>query len=254
VSQIPILESLGLSEKEALTYQAILELGSSTIKPVADRSGVKRSSIYNFIDRLVEMGLITQTTQRGRTHYQALPPSRLVDLQRERLSAVERALPQFMSMFNMADHKPRIHYFEGPEQIKNIPREEPLCHKEMLYIWPNAESTEMMGGKDFMIKIDHERRAAGVFIRCIRLHDPKENLFETSLHGTEHMRQIRFAPEGTIPFTMGMGIYDTGKVSLFSSAKENFGILIESKELEALMRVLFESWWEKCVPGKPGQG
>ena len=108
-----ILNNLGLSEKEAKTYLAILELGSSTIKPIADKAGIKRTSIYNFIDRLVELGLISQTAIRNRTHYLVLPPDRLLQLQKENLSAVENAIPEFMGLFNFSGSKPKIQYFEG---------------------------------------------------------------------------------------------------------------------------------------------
>jgi len=104
-----------------------------------------------------------------------------------------------------------------------------------------------------MAEIDKARMAKGVRIRCVRMHDPAENLFETSAHGTKYLREIRFAPEGT-DYQMGVGIYDTGKVSFFSSKKEGFGILIESKELEKVMRGLFELLWEKSAVARPGQG
>ncbi len=53
---------------------------------------------------------------------------------------------------------------------------------------------------------------------------------------------------------MGMGIYDTGKVSYWSSQKEGFGIIIESVELEMLMRNMYELLWSQAEPVKPGQG
>ncbi|MEI6478271.1 MAG: helix-turn-helix domain-containing protein [bacterium] len=248
-----LLSEIGLSDKETKTYLAILELGSSTIKPIALRSGIKRTSIYNFIDRLVELGLITQTVVRGRTHYQALPPSHLADLQRERLHRVESILPELTSLFNLNSSKPRMHYYEGPEQMKNIVREELSCTKEALYIWPSAESTEMIGGKRFMTDIDKQRIERGVRIRTIRMHDQTEHLFETSAHGTALLREVRFAPENE-NYKMGMGIYDTGNVSFFSSKEEGFGILIESKELSAMLRSLFELLWQVSTPAKPGQG
>ena len=118
-----LLKEVGLNEKESKVYLAILELGSSTIKPIAVRAGIKRTSIYYFIDHLVELGLVEQTKIRGRMHYKALSPSRIVSLQKERLKIAKNVLPEFMSIFNASLHKPKISYFEGPEQMKNIVRE-----------------------------------------------------------------------------------------------------------------------------------
>lgn len=246
-----LLTDLGLSEKEARAYVAILELGSASIKPVAQRSGVKRTSIYNFIDQLVGMGLVTKAKVGRATHYQAAPPSRLAELQRERLKAIDQALPEFVALYNTLSTKPRIYYFEGPEQVKNIVREELNCKKQASYIWPDETTTEAVGGRRFMQKIDTERIKKGVLIRSLRAHEPTKHLFETSRQGKDYLREVRFAPL-EYKVKMAMGLYDTGKVSFFGN--EGFGILIDSKDLHQLLSLLFELLWQKSKPAKVGQG
>ncbi|MCR4277659.1 MAG: hypothetical protein NUV85_01430 [Candidatus Berkelbacteria bacterium] len=246
-----LLIDLGLSEKQARTYVAILELGSAPIKPVAQRSGVKRTSIYNFIDELVGLGLVTQTKVGRATHYQASPPSRLAELQRERLKSIEQALPEFTALYNTLSTKPRIHYFVGIEQMKNIVHEETRCKKEALYIWPNEQTTETIGGKRFMDKINQERISKGIRIRSIRFHDPGLRLLERSQHGRKNLLTLHFA-DVDYKINMAMGLYDTGKVGFFGI--EGFGILIESKELHQLMLLLFELLWKKSKPAKKGEG
>jgi len=71
-----LLNEAGLSDKEAKAYLAILEMGSSTIKPISARAGIKRTSVYNFIDHLIELGLVSKSILRGRTYYQATSPAR----------------------------------------------------------------------------------------------------------------------------------------------------------------------------------
>jgi hypothetical protein len=51
-----------------------------------------------------------------------------------------------------------------------------------------------------------------------------------------------------------MGIYDTGKVGFFSSKRESFGVLIESKELQELMTLLFRLFWAASSPAREGEG
>jgi hypothetical protein len=53
---------------------------------------------------------------------------------------------------------------------------------------------------------------------------------------------------------MGVGIYDTGKVAFFSSPKENFGVLIESREIQELMTTLFQMFWAVSLPAREGDG
>jgi sugar-specific transcriptional regulator TrmB len=249
-----LLKTLGLSEKEAKTYLAILELGSETIKPIADRAAIKRTSVYNFIDNLVQMGLITQSVIRGRMHYQALSPEKLVELQKQRTKALESALPEFLSIFNDKISKPKISYFEGAEQIKNIGREVLLCKKEVCYLWAGPELTDITGGENFWNSINDARVEQGVSVRLLRFKG-KDNLYDKSQSGLEYLRETRWVPkEYQDQVDHGLSIYDTGKVGIFGSKEENYGILIESQSLARTMQMFFELLWDKSTPAKPGEG
>lgn len=247
-----LLTDSGLSDKEALIYLAALELGSSTVLPLARKAGIKRTSVYNFIDKLVEAGLLTRALERGRSVYSAESPNRLFALQQERARKLEQALPELLSIYNRSSRKPRIRYFEGAEQMKNIVKEEPLCKTEALYVWPGKDIMDMIGGTKYMAEIDRNRIAAGVKIRTIRFRD-KDVTFKTSSHGSKFLRELRFAPLG-MNISMGLGIYDTGKVAFISSKYEGFGIVIESRELEILMRGLYEHFWHRCTSVGVGEG
>lgn len=247
-----VLSELGLSHKEAEVYLALLQLGPSTITPISEKAGVKRTSIYNFIDHLVELGLITKSSIRGRDQYQAVNPERLLEIYQERFVRLQRVLPELLGLFNTVGNRPRMSYFEGSEQVRNIVKEEIRCRKEALYIWTGSSMIDMIGGANYMADIDQARIANNVWIRTVRFKH-KDVLFPTSAHGAVYKRELRFAPP-SIDLVMGMGVYDTGKVSFFSSKKENFGILIESKELMHLMTTFFALLWERAIPAREGEG
>jgi len=249
-----LLKDIGLNEKEAKTYLAVLELGQSTIKPIALRAGVKRTSIYNFIDRLVELGLIGKVVLNGRTHYKALSPENLVEIEKDRVRMVEAALPEFLSIYNDKVHKPKVSYFEGPNQIKSLGREALLCKEEVLYLWPGPELTPATGGENFWNDISQERREKRIFVRLIRFHG-KDKLWDYSASGLEYLRETRWAPKNMQNVVdTGVAIYDTGKVGIFGSRDEAFGILIESQSYAKTMKLLFELLWDKSTPAKPGEG
>ena len=252
MDHLSVLQECGLSTKEVRTYLALLALGSSTIKPIADHARLKRTSIYNFMPRLIEMGIVGKTTKRGRTYFHAQSPTRLVERQRQRLSELEQWLPALASLMNVKAGRPRISVFEGAAEIRNIVREEVYCTKEALYVWPGKDIIEMIGGVRFMTGIDRERIARGVQIRTVRFRE-KDVRFPTSAHGPKFLRQLRFAPP-QFNTTMGLGIYDSGKVGFFSSHKEAFGILIESQEIYGLIKGLFELLWLRSTSAREGEG
>lgn len=239
-----LTQNLGLSEKEAAVYTAILELGDSTVQPIARQSGVKRTSIYYFIDHLVELGLIEQATIRNRKHFKARSPEYLVNLQKQRLQEIEEAIPQFMTIFNVSTNKPKISYFEGPEQMRQVMWEE-LRHKEIRFIWPVKEIVEMIGGPAFMAKLVKQLKAKNIKVKTLRFPDQEVN-YEGSLNlPQEKWREIRYTKPG-VHFPMAIGIYDQSTVAFLSSKKEGYGILIESTELAEAMTILFELFWDQA--------
>ena len=246
------LKDLGLSEAEAKAYLALLELGSSTIKPIADKANLPRTSIYNFIERLIEMGLVSKIIVRGRSRFTATDPNRLLELQKQRLKSLESSLPALLTLFNDTGTKPKISYLEGPTQISQIVREETRCKKEALYIWPGESALKSVGGAKVMNEVDNTRIKKGVWVKTIRFRQ-KDIRYALSKNGPKYLRDLRWAPP-EITINMGLGIYDTGKVGFFSSPKENFGILIESKEVQELMTTLFRLLWASSVPGREDEG
>lgn len=247
-----LLTGAGLTEQESKAYLALLELGSSTVKPIAEKAGLKRTSIYNFIDHLVELGLVTRTVVNHRNHYAASSPRRLLEIQKQRLRDLEESLPVMLAMFDKSPERPRISYFEGPAEVANILKEEAQCRKEALYIWPGREALDAVGGAKVMNRIDAARIDQGVWVRTIRFRQ-KDIHYGLSRHGTKYLREMRWAaPE--IKTSMGMGIYDSGKVGIFSSKRESFGVLIESREFQALMTSMFRFFWAASSPAREGEG
>ena len=247
-----ILVGCGFSSNEAKTYLAVLQLGQTTINPIAKATGIPRTSIYNFIDALVARGVFRRTLVRGRAYYTAQPPQLLLEEQEQKLTRLRESLPLLNAVHNRATTRPRIHVFEGESEVKNIVAEEVNCQHEALYIWTGHEMMAMVGGTRRMSRIDKARIQKGVRIKTIRFKE-RDSKFETSKSGSKHLRELRWAPKG-FPQHMGVGIYDTGKVGFFSTRREGFGLLIESKELEVLMRSLFEHVWKACSPALDGEG
>ena len=73
-----ILLEIGLTKSEAALYMALLEIGSTTTGPLLKQACIASGKAYVFLDRLVEKGLVTHSTQSGTRYYQAKDPERLL--------------------------------------------------------------------------------------------------------------------------------------------------------------------------------
>ncbi|MEX0594674.1 MAG: helix-turn-helix domain-containing protein [Patescibacteria group bacterium] len=245
-THLTLVTELGLSEKEGRVYLAALELGTGSVADIANRAGIKRTSVYNFIDRLIGLGVIIQNTNEPKT-YQAVEPKHLARIQQERLDTIKARLPELNALTNLSSTKPRIQYFEGTTQMQQIEREVLNCKKELLVIWNRQRVVEQLGGREYMEELDKLRREKKIHIRLIAVQG-EDIKFEGG--GGDDTREIRWAPTG-MDFPMGISIYDTGKVGLITSQKEKFGILIDSQELEQTLRQMFEAFWQVSKPVKP---
>ena len=78
------LQGLGLTEGESKAYVSMLSLGSSTVGPIAKKSGISYSKIYEVLQRLMEKGVVSFIIKEKTKYFQAIHPSMLhkfLDLQ-----------------------------------------------------------------------------------------------------------------------------------------------------------------------------
>lgn len=114
------LEEIGLSDKEAVVYLALLQVENSAISDLAKKTKINRTTVYPVLQSLENKGLASEV-QVGKTiHYQAAPPERLetfVERQKvileEHASRLKDIIPQIKSVQRESGERPIIKFFEG---------------------------------------------------------------------------------------------------------------------------------------------
>jgi len=233
------LASLGLDESEQKFYLAALQLGSAPVTEVAARAGVTRTNGYDLLARLEERGLLSQMTKNGARHVVAENPSVLLAHWEQTKGMLQGLVPELKSIFNAAEHKPRIRFYEGPEGVQKVLWGTLECRSgTLLGILSMHELLEVPGmeGMDLLIA---ERVKRGIKLRVLRTRS-RDNAAIWPSSSTE-LRELRYAPPH-IDLPMTMYVHDDC-VSYVSSKRENYGLVIESHELAALNRALFEGLW-----------
>jgi sugar-specific transcriptional regulator TrmB len=134
------LKAIGLTEGEIKVYSAILDLGTSTINKIHEKTGFERRTIYDVINKLIEKGLISYTLENKRKTYQCSHPNKLkeeINNKEKELNELKSKLPEFTSQFNASKPEIRAEVFRGIEGIKAI-FEDMLNHKETYFIGGGA--------------------------------------------------------------------------------------------------------------------
>ena len=114
------LQNLGLNEKEAKCYLALLPLNRATAYMVALRSGLKKPTAYVVLENLVNKGFVLKIPHQDKTKYIAKSPRDCMAMVREKLNAAHEDLPELMAMQKEDDEKVSIAYFEGMDGIEEM--------------------------------------------------------------------------------------------------------------------------------------
>lgn len=114
------LEEIGLSEKEAKIYLALLQVDSSTIHDIAEKTDINRTTVYPVLESLEKKGLVSEVQVGKKVSYVAAPPERLETyVERQKILFEEKAkrlvdvIPQIKSMEREQGERPIVKYFEG---------------------------------------------------------------------------------------------------------------------------------------------
>jgi hypothetical protein len=158
---------------------------------------------------------------------------------------VETVLPELRSIYARSTVKPRLRFFEGREGINAVLYDTLSCRSRQLCgILSMADLLEVPG-RDEMEKYVALRIATGVQLRVVRSREKEAgpDIWPTS---AAELRELRWAPDGIV-FAMTAWVYDE-KVSIISTRREHFGMIIESPEFSALMHNLFTVLWNASLP------
>jgi sugar-specific transcriptional regulator TrmB len=235
------LKDAGLEEKEAAVYAAILELGEATIAKISQKSGIKRSTVYDALDNLKKKGLISQTIRGKRPIFLAENPKKLIDVLDEKKRQLEETMPEILSLMNLLDKKPRIRYFEGLAGIKEV-FEDTLRHadQEILTWFPYPYIN--LGEDYFWKHYIPERLKKKIWARAI-VPDTEENRKFSEDLKEKALTKTRFVKDNAFSgFDLEIKIYGKAKLGIISY-KEDLGIIIESEKIYAGLKAIFEGMW-----------
>ena len=240
------LQETGLTHKEARVYLAMLELGESSIIPIAERAEVKRTTVYNYLEDFRRLGLISMTVRNRHQYYTASSPARLQEIMSERLKRVEQIIPTLFSLFKQEDSKPSVQMFEGVQGIKEVFRLSLDAVGKQVYAIPVYASGHSHVGNQFIENyLDQIEKRAIKYYSLRLLSD--ETYYKKTRYKRYHLtpqeqREVRTAPEWFTPQSH-IHMYDD-KVAIFSQTQEKpYAMIITSTSFYQTMRLFFQSVW-----------
>ncbi len=120
------LQELGLSDKEASLYLALLAVDYASVSDLSHKTKIKRPTVYVVLQTLEKKGLVSETKSGRDVRYNAEPPERLetfIEQQKASLEDKKRVLkdyiPQIKSLQRESGERPVVRFFEGRDGVIN---------------------------------------------------------------------------------------------------------------------------------------
>ncbi len=236
---ISTLKQIGLSEKEAKIYLASIELGETTIKEIAKKSGVKRTTIYDIIDDMINAGYIKKITTQTRTKFIAISPKKLKIILKKRESLLNQILPQLNTISNVEKAKPKVWFFEGVKGLEKA-YDDALGYKNTIIRgWASDDILNILS-ENWANNYIKQRSKNNVEARLII--PSTDTLVDYSSKNTDDLRSTKIINAEKYPFNIEINIYKD-RVAMIS-AKDKIAVIIESKPISSTMKMIFNLCWD----------
>lgn len=242
LSLTAVLRNLGLNEKEAKVYLACLELGSATVQEVAEKAGVKRTSVYNFIEDMKARGFITEVKEEKKSLLIAEDPHSLLKKTEEQKKQLEKMLPEFLSIYNLPGNKPRVKFYQGIDGIKRVYEKTLDLEKEQeIYLISDYEQMFNFIDSQWLWEYADRRAKKGIKAFCVA----KKSLSAQKVRQKDNkqLRETRFLEN--VDLETEINIFGNN-IALLSFRKPFTGIIIEDA---AISQTLFSVWkivWQQA--------
>lgn len=115
-----IFKELGFTDREIKVYIALLELGTTTVGPIASKTKLQHSKVYETLDKLIEKGLVSYIVISKTKNFQASDPKEILNLIEERKRRFKDVLEGLELKQKYAESKQIAIVHEGFKSFKAL--------------------------------------------------------------------------------------------------------------------------------------
>src|SRR3989344_3776956 len=115
-----VLRDLGFSEREIKVYLALLELGSTTVGPIASKTRMQHSKVYQTLEKLIDKGLVSFVIKAKTKHFEAQNPKHILNIIKEKERKFSEILPNLQKIQIFSQEQQVATVYEGEKSIKSM--------------------------------------------------------------------------------------------------------------------------------------
>ncbi|MBT4446517.1 hypothetical protein HOA92_00955 [archaeon] len=115
-----VLGKLGLKQGEATVYLALLKNGKSSVRDIKTKTQLHRTGIYDFLEQLINRGLVSYVSEGNCKYYIPTPPSKFQELIDEQQSLLDSVKFQMEKEYQSEPEDLNVEVARGRESIKSF--------------------------------------------------------------------------------------------------------------------------------------
>ena len=244
------LQKLGLSEKEASVYVALLRLGQADISDIAEQTGLKRPIIYVIIESLLSRGFATVLPHIRKKTYRASQPEMVLNYFQGATLTLASMLKYFEEI-QSKDTNPRITAYDSVQSIMTV--WDDAQHSDNLCFVTSLSKLEQNLGSAWNKLAQHA--ADGTYRHCKKWRILNTDGLLSSITKDEELLRASGAQikifEGRNNY-LDFALYDS-KTAITTITQSPFLVVIDSKIMNSSFRSFFDALWEGSQVRKSGK-
>lgn len=238
------LTEIGLNEKQAHIYNALLSLGAASPAQIAMEAKIKRPTTYIVLESLVKQGLIDQSPKGKTTFYSISDPKLLIDSIQNKAQTAQILLPLMIAAFGKNRNQPLVRLYEGSQgvfAVNKLWRQKAMQKDSPKQIWWFGSVADLQS--QFKGLLDQNYRVWNEYnIEVRELIGSTHYERDFAQKHQSKTRQFRHIPS-QYKLTFDFGIYEN-QVAIFQLKERPFALLIESVDIADSFRILFDLAWK----------
>ncbi len=233
------LQNIGLHKSEIKIYFYLLENGLSSPPQIAKSTKIARTNSYHILQSLKEKGLVIEQRGDKRKAYLASDPSAFLRTLEKQKEIIEQILPDLRGLYITQKNKPKIRFFDGWEQTKEIYLQS-LSAQSIIAMGSTNKLTEL--DEKFFTFFVEQIRTKNIVMHDILSYPSKEKGAPESILKLKGLYNVKFLSQKHSELPTDMLIWDDN-VALISLEKPIFGTIITNKTIAQTFKIMFDVMW-----------
>jgi sugar-specific transcriptional regulator TrmB len=167
-----ILDLFDLRPIEKEVFRVCFDADGVGASEIAKKVGINRTSTYDFLDKLVKIGLVVESQKQGiKTFYSQKPEQieLLINEKKQKITIATQVIGEFKKDFytNAKRTIPRMQIYEGKEELRQMMKDMLLYHDLTVYsFWPIKNIIQTLG-KEFYSDFHKKRVTSNLHIKVL---------------------------------------------------------------------------------------